>query len=90
MAGHAQIAQRLQARMLGHGQIEQQNVGFQLPRQLHRFGAVRGFAQNLQIGLGFQQPPQTIAENRMVIGNHKANCLRLSKIHEALPRCAAP
>ena len=75
--------------MFRHRQIEQQNVGLQLLRQLHRFGAVRGFAQNLQVGFGFQQPPQAVAENRMVIGNHKTNRLRFSKIHEALPRSEA-
>ncbi len=74
---HAQVAQGFQTRMLGHGQIEQKNVGLQLPRQLHRFGAIRGFPQNLQVCLRLQQPPQTVAENRMVVGNHKADWLRL-------------
>ena len=60
--------------------------GLKCSRQFHRFGAVRSFSQNLEVGFGLEQPPQTVAEDRMVIGNHDANRLRFFKIHEALPR----
>ena len=33
--------------------------------------------------------PQTVAEDRVVVGNHQTNWLRLSKIHAALPRSEA-
>jgi hypothetical protein len=61
--------------MLGHGQVQQENVGLELPRQFHRLGAVRGLTQHLQIRLCFQQPAQTIPEYRMVVSYHNANGL---------------
>ena len=47
--------------------------------------AVASFANNFQIGFSLQQPTQAIAENRMVIGDHKAYRVRSSKIHASLP-----
>ena len=64
----------LPTRTLRHRQIEQENVGLQLPRQFYGFGAVRGFAENLKIGFSLQQSPQAIAKDRVVIGNYEANC----------------
>ncbi len=76
--------------MLRHGEIEQKDVRLQLLDKLYRLGPVRGFAQDLHLRFRFQQPAQAVAENRMVIGNYQAHWLRLSKIHSAIPRSAAP
>ena len=82
-------AQGLQPGMLGHGQIQQQDVRLQLPRQFHRLGPVGSLAQNLEVLLGFQQAPQAVPEDGVVVGNQDTNGLRFPKMHGTLPHCAA-
>jgi len=76
--------------MLGHRQVEEEDIRLQRARQLDGLGAVGGLAENLQVGLGFQQPAQPIPKNGMVVSDHDANGLWLLKIHAALPRHGAP
>ena len=58
--------------MVRHGQVEQKNVGLDLGRQFHRLEAVAGFAHHFHIAFRFQQAPQSVAENRVIVGNHNA------------------
>ena len=71
--------------MTRHGEIEQQNVGLELPRQLDRFRPVTSFSDDRELGFGFQQPPQAIAKNGVVVGDQNANlqCL-LVILHKPL------
>jgi hypothetical protein len=62
-----------QAGVFGHGQVEQKDVGLQLPCQFHRFGPVGRLTQNLDVSFRFQQPAQAIAENWMIVGDNGAN-----------------
>ena len=84
----AHFAQRFEPGHARHRQIEKQDVGLQLAGHLDRFGSVAGFPNHFQIGFRFQQTAQTIAKNRMVIGNHNAYGLRSSIIHTSLPAFA--
>ena len=61
--------------MLGHNEVEQKNVGFQLECQFHSFGAVRNLAYNLQVRFHLEQTPQAITENRMIVSDHQPNLL---------------
>ena len=61
--------------MTGHGQIEQQDVGLQLPGELHGFGPVAGFPDHGELRLGLEQAAQAVAENGMVVGNQNTNGL---------------
>ena len=57
---------------VGHGHIEQQQVRPQLPDSLHRGRAVARVTDHLQPGFRFEQPPEAVAENRMVARNQNA------------------
>jgi hypothetical protein len=61
--------------MLGHRQIQQQNVGLHLPSQSYRFGAIGRFTDHFQIRLSFEKPKQAIAENWMVVGDYDTHGL---------------
>src|SRR5579863_10107281 len=70
--GVGQLSQNFQARPLGHSQVEQQNVGTQLPHQADHLNAVRGFPDYLHIRLGLDQSPEAEAKNRMIVGDQDA------------------
>ena len=74
----AEVAQGVQAGVLWHGEVEQENVGLDLGGQFHRFKAVASFAYDLHIFLGFEQTPQTVAENWMIVGDDDADGTSLS------------
>jgi hypothetical protein len=52
-----------------HGQIEDDQIWFQLNGFLHRFAAVHGFGVNFQEGVIFKQAPERFAEVRIVVGD---------------------
>ena len=67
-----QVAQRIEPSVVRHGQIEQKNVGLDLGGQFHRLEAVAGFAHHFHVAFRFEQAPQPVAENRVIVGNHNA------------------
>ena len=83
------FAQRFQSRHARHGQVQKHDVGLQLAGHLHRFGSVAGFADDLQIGFRLQKAAQTVAKNRMIVGDHDTYWLGSSIIvHTPLPAFA--
>src|SRR5208282_1002752 len=65
-------AQRFQPSVVRHSEIEQKNVRLNLRRQFHRLEAVASFAHYLHILFRFQQTPQPVAKNGVIVGNHNA------------------
>ena len=59
--------------MVRHGKIEEKNVGLDLLGQFDRLEAITGFAHYFHVAFRFQQAPQPVAENGMIVGNHNAN-----------------
>ena len=58
---------------LRHIQIEQRDIGPQLPRQLDRFATVFGFTGQLQIVFGQEHHAQAEAKDGMIVGDQHAN-----------------
>ena len=84
------LQESLNIRVLGHPGIEEQNVRLQLAHQLHSFGAVRGFTDDLMARLRLEQTPQAIADYRVIVSERQPNLLLwLSKVHAASSRFAA-
>jgi hypothetical protein len=71
-----------------HGEVEEQDVGLQLPGQLDGFSAIASFSYHFEVWFGFQEATQSVTENRMVVGNNYASRLRSSIIHKLLPAVA--
>jgi hypothetical protein len=56
-----------------HSEIEQQDIGLERLRKRNRLLAIGCFGNHLKVGLSYEETAQAIAENRVVIGNDKAN-----------------
>src|SRR5580700_3403725 len=55
-----------------HRQIQQKDVGLDLGRHFHRFETVAGLTHDFHIAFRLQEAPQSVAENRVIVGNHDA------------------
>jgi hypothetical protein len=63
----------LDAVHLGHAHVHQDHVGVQAPGLGQCLAAVAGLAGDGQVGLGFQQHPQALADEVLVIGDQDAD-----------------
>ena len=64
-----ELAQHLQAILLGHPQVENQNVGAKLLVKPASFLPVAGLAHHLQVVLQPQDGHQPFTDHRMIIGD---------------------
>ena len=70
------VLQRLQGRQaihVGHAQVQQQHIGLQRLHAFQYLAAIAGLTHHLNVLVERQQAAQTIAHNRMVIGDQHAN-----------------
>jgi hypothetical protein len=61
--------------LVGHAQVEQQNVWLEFSEHLDALSAILGFANNDDIFVGAQEFAQAIAKNRVVIREEDTNLL---------------
>ncbi len=61
--------------LVGHAQVEQQNVGLEFSEHLDALSAILRFANDDDIFIGAKEFAQTIAENRVVIRKEDTNLL---------------
>jgi hypothetical protein len=72
--GHLlQIAQRLDAALHRHDQVEQQNVGPQIGDHANRFTTVARLADDAHIRIRFEQVAQRLAEQRVIVREEHAH-----------------
>ena len=64
-----------EAVLVGHAQVEQQNVGLEFSEHLDALSAILCFADDDDIFVGAQEFTQAIAKNRMVIREEDTNLL---------------
>src|SRR5437773_2661832 len=67
------LAQGLEPRLAGHIQIQQEQVGLQPAHALDGLDAVASLSDDAEVGLGLEQPPQTVAKDGMVVSKQDAN-----------------
>lgn len=65
---------RVEAKTVWHIQIEDQHVGLMTTYVALGGRDIASFRNNLEAGLGLQQHPQPRAHDRVVVGDHDANC----------------
>jgi hypothetical protein len=63
------FGERLESSKQRHRQIEKQDVGSRLADERNCLGSVRGLANYLEIGLGVEQRPEPLPEQRMIVRN---------------------
>ena len=51
-----------------HRQVKQKNFGLKLARKIDGFHAITRFGHHFEAFFSFQQPPQPVAENRVIVG----------------------
>src|SRR5579885_3443601 len=66
----------IDARQIGHQQIEQKNVRMELLHLLDRSSPVLGFADHLKVGRSRESGAHDLAHNRIVIGEQDRVLLR--------------
>ena len=74
----ADLLRRLNAIQFRHGNVHDDDIGFQLPRLLYRFPPRHRFPDHLDVSLCFQEETQTVKDDAMVIGKKNRNAHRFT------------
>jgi hypothetical protein len=64
---------RLDPIKVRHANIHEDDIGPQLGREAHRFRPVVGFTDNLEVGSRLNDQAESVADERLVVGDQDAN-----------------
>ena len=68
-----EFAQGIHAGHLGHGEVEQQDIGLQRAHHVQRFNTVFRFGDDLHLAVGLQHITQPNSNYGMIVGNQDLN-----------------
>src|SRR6185369_5812910 len=74
----------------GHADVEHGNVGQQLQRLPHGFTTIADFAHDLPVALFFEDLPQALPYERVVVAEQKAEPSHGRALPLRVPRAARP
>jgi hypothetical protein len=85
-----QLAQYLEAWPARHREVEQQNIRLDAPGDVDGFVAIPGFSDHFEALFGLEQLAESVAENRVIVGDDYPNGLIHSLIAATTLRLARP